>query len=163
MVQLHLPATPYLLFHPKFVRTFGNKRWEYQMYRNVYNLGWWKQECFAFDKNCQRFSLLDVIDHGVAWTVWNLPFPGFRGRGGRRLNVEYVFGAPTQMTFDEMRNLYVEHVVAMGKSGQNGETQAQFRERNAAYVDVVEFIDSVGLVGTWPSPKKISRKGKGRW
>lgn len=151
------PSRPYLLFHPKFVCTFGNERWQHQMYKNVYDRGWWRQGCFAIDTNCQRYPLLDVIDHGAAWTVWNLSIPGFRGSGGKILNVEYVFGAPTQTTFDEMRNLFVEQVVAMRKSGQNGETQAQFRARCAAYTDVTEFINSVGLMGTWPTPKKPSR------
>jgi hypothetical protein len=157
MVQSYQPLRPYLLFHPKFIRTYGNKTWQYQMYRNVYDLGWWRQGCFAIDVNCQRFPLRDVIDHGLAWTVWNLPIPGFQGSGGKILNVEYVFGEPAQMTFDEMRDLFVEQVAAMRKTGQNGETQAQFRARNAAYTDVTEFINSVGLMGNWPAPKKSLR------
>lgn len=152
--QSFLPSRPYLLFHPKFVCTQGDKAWQYQMYKNVYDRGWWRMECFAIDANCQRFPLLDVIDRGTAWTVWNLPIPGFRGSGGKILNVEYVFGAPIQTTFDAMRDLFVEQVVAMRKTGQNGETEAQFRARNAAYTDVTEFINSVGLMGTWPKPKK---------
>lgn len=157
MVQSNQPSRPYLLFHPKFIRTYGNEPWQYQMSRDVYDLGWFKQGCFAIDSSCRRFPLLDVIDLGAAWTLSNLPIPGFRGPQGKILNVEYVFGEPTQMTFDEMRDLLVERVVAMRKTGQNGETEAQFRARNAAYTDVTEFINSVGLMGTWPTPRKSSR------
>lgn len=158
MPQSHQPSRPYLLFHPRFICTYGNERWEYQMYEHVYACEWYKQPCFAIDRNCQSYSLLDVVNKGVAWTIWNLPIPGFRGNGGRRFNVEYVFGPPTQMTFDQVRNLYVEQVVAMRKSGQNGETQAQFRARNAAYSDIDTLINSVGLMGTWPTPKKTTRR-----
>lgn len=150
----HQPSRPYLLFHPKFIRTYGNKKWEYQMHQRIYQLGWFNEDCFAIDNKCRKFPLLDVVNHGLAWTIWNLPIPGFQGRGGKVLDVEYVFGEPTQMTFEEMRDFYVERVCAMRRSGQNGETQAQFRARNAAYTDVDELIKSVGLMGKWPAVRE---------
>jgi len=160
VLESHQPTRPYLLFHPKFICTYGSKKWEYQMFQGVFALSWWKNDCFAIDSECRKFPLLDVVNHGLAWTIWNLE-PG-RSGNGRRLNVEYKFGQPAQMTFDEIRDLYIERIFTMRKSGQNGETPDQFRARNEGYTDIVEFINSVGLMGGWPVAKPPGSKPKSK-
>lgn len=155
-----MPTKPYLLFHPKFVETFNGESWECQMYQGYFALGWFKEDCFVIDSECRKFPLLDVISHGLACTIWNL-LPGKHGYG-RLINVEYVFGEPVQMEFGDIRDLYVERIFAMRKSGQNGETPEQFRARNNKYTNIIDFINSVGLMGNLPAVKSIPSKSKSK-
>ena len=151
MVEEYKPTRPYLLFHSRFIKKIGNERWQQQMWQGVYALGWFREPCFAIDSQCRRYPLLDVRSHGLAWTIMNIS----RGRGnyGRLLRVEYVFGLPEQLTFDQAREEFVESVCRNRWWTASNENQKQFRERNTKYLNMVDLIEPVSLNGNWPKVK----------
>jgi hypothetical protein len=148
------PSVPYLLFHPKFIVKQGGRSWDNWMYEGVYALGWFRAACFAIDVQCRQFPLLNVVSHGRAWTVWNLPLL----RSDWKLRIEYVFGEPIQLTFDEARERFVEYVCAHHWWSATYETEVQFRARNAGYTSMLELTGSTGLCGKWPVAKRKRRK-----
>lgn len=147
------PRLPYLLFHPKFVGKFGNKRGQLgdlddsQLIRSSLQKKWWRAGCFAIDIDLRRFELLDVKNKGVAWTPWNI----FHSEKTRILNVQYVFADEfEQLTFDQARTKYVEAVCKGRWCKHSGESVKEFRARNATYSSWEELIADISLAGWLP-------------
>jgi hypothetical protein len=149
------PKRPFLLFHPKFVCKYGNKAWEYELYRDVYELGWFRENCWAIDVDCRRYDLLDVVILRRSWSIFN--FPWFVNNPV--IKVKYVFGPPEQLIFDQARDIFIEYCCDRRWWGASYETEAQFRKRNAQYTNMREFMEPIGLKGRWPVAKK-GRKSK---
>lgn len=146
------PAMPYLLFHPRFICKFGNRKrnygaWDFRQIRTSYEKEWWKEGCFAIDKRMRRFELVEVISEGPAWTWVNIMQP----RHKVFLAIKHVFEKSyKQLTFDEARAIYVEAVCRKKWWSASGETEAEFRARSARYHSWKDLIEPVFLAGKLP-------------
>ncbi|MBK8631701.1 MAG: hypothetical protein IPN84_16375 [Sphingomonadales bacterium] len=150
------PSHPFLLFHPKFVCKFGTEWWEGELYQNVYELGWYRENCWAIDVGCRRFQLLDVVNLGRSWSIFNFPWFG----KNPVIKVKYVFGPPEQLSFDQARDIFVEYCCDRRWWSASYETEKQFRERNEKYGNMGELINPVSLKGHWPTVKRRRRLGR---
>lgn len=142
-------AKPYLLFHPKFICKYGNKRseygvWDFRESRKTFERRWWEVGCFAIDVELRKYKLLDVKSNGPAWIIDNL----FQPTDRVFLSIELVFSSEfEQMNFEEARKIFVEAVCKKKWWGASGETEAQFRARNARYTKWSDLIEPVSLKG----------------
>jgi len=140
------PKRPYLLFHPRFIAKQEDERWQYQVDERWLASGVFRGGCFAIDVDCREFPLLDVVNRGPVWAIWNVP--GLRSF--KTVNVDYIFSSPEQMTFDQARDVFVERVCENRWWTASHETEKQFRARNASYTNMRELIEPVSLKGDLP-------------
>lgn len=145
------PTLPYLLFHPRFIMKNENKRWQYQKDERYLINGIFRKDCYAIDIDCRKFLLTDVINRGSVWALWNIP--GIRAYPYNRVKVEYVFGPPEQLTFDQARAEYVEYACAHCWWSSSHENEMQFRARNAKYANMYDLMEFVSLAGNLPKLK----------
>lgn len=138
------PNHPYIFFHPQFLWKFEGRWWEYKMTREDFDKRWWhSQDCFAIDVDCRKFPLLMIFSCGTSWTWPNLFMHGRR----RLLEIRHIFGEPTELTFEQARDQFVEFVCQRRWWSASYETEKQFRARNAAYTSMRELMEPVGLKG----------------
>ena len=146
------PLLPYLLFHPKFIAKYGTARGQrgdmnFQDVRSSLEKKYWRANCFVIDTEMRQFKLLEVRNSGVAWTFWNL----IRNNDNRIFNIEHIFdNEAVQLSFDQARQTYVESVCKGRWWTASGETEAEFRTRNASYTNWLDLIAPVSLAGRYP-------------
>jgi hypothetical protein len=77
------------------------------------------------DVNCWKFPIIDIIDLGYHFELWNLL------GGPKRHKVRYVYDTPVKMTFEEAREEVVELICKKRwyRQAIGGERQERFRER----------------------------------
>lgn len=144
------PALPYMLFHPKFLWKTEGQRWESMQTSKELKKRWWKiGQSFAIDVDCRKFSLLDVVDLGPAWTLGNLLYWGGWEKY-RQFKTRYVFSFEAQLTFEQARDEFVEYVCQHRWWSASYENEAQFRARNAAYTNMTDLMEPVSLKGKGP-------------
>ena len=146
------PNLPYLLFHPKFIAKYGTARGQrgdmvFQDVRSSLDKKYWRSHCFVIDTEMRRFELLEVKNCGIAWTFWNL----LRDDANRIFNIEHVFREDyEQLDFDKARQIFVEATCRSRWWTASGETEAEFRTRNAAYDNWRDLVQPVSLKGRYP-------------
>jgi len=109
-----------------------------------------KKRSFAIDIDCRKFWLNNVVKRRTVYAWWNIPFMG----RNKHIYVDYIFGSPEQLNFEQAREEFVEFVCAHRWWSNSHETEKQFRARNAKYVSMAELIEPVSLKGNLPRIKR---------
>lgn len=149
----HQPLKPYLLFHPRFILKVGDDQFSQQLEEPLLDTDVFKKPSFAIDIHCRKFDLLNVVKRRAVYAWWNLPVI----RRNKIIYVDYVFGPPEQLTFEQARAVFVEYVCAYRWCNNSHESPKQFRARNEKYSSMVELIEPVSLKGNLP---RVRRKKK---
>ena len=108
--------------------------------------GKFKEDAVVIDVNCRKFPVLDVVKLGRSWNLFDLIEPD------GRIRVEYIYGMPIQMTFNEARHEIVELICGKRWHGQTGGNEKSFREQRAACRDMKDFMSGrygIGFYGKW--------------
>lgn len=147
----HQPLKPYLLFHPRFILKVEDEEFSQQFPEPLLDTDVFNNPSFAIDIHCRRFDLVNVAKRRAVYAWWNLP--GIRRN--KIVYVDYEFGIPEQLTFDQARAVFVEYVCAHRWCSNSHESPEQFRARNEKYSSMAELIEPVSLKGKLP---RVSRK-----
>lgn len=150
MTKMHEPLRPYLLFHPQFIAKHENDPSCYELEEMLLDTDVFKRPSFAIDIDCQKFLLKDVIKRRTVYAWWNLPII----RRNKIIYVDYIFGPPEQLTFEQAREEFVEFVCAHRWWSNSHETENQFRVRNARYISMADLMEPVSLKGNLPRVKR---------
>lgn len=111
-------------------------------------LGKIKEGTFIIDLECWKFPILDIQVLGPYWDLWD-------AFGHRNLvKVKYLYGTPTQLSFDQAREEVVELIVRMRwySKTQDRESEKQFRERMSLCENMQDLI--IGKPNTDPLTRK---------
>jgi hypothetical protein len=140
------PLKPYLLFHPSFILKVGKDQLSQQLEELLLDTDVFKKESFAIDIHCRKFILLNVVKRRAVYAWWNLPVI----RRNKIIYVDYTFGPPEQLTFEQAREEFVDYVCAHRWCNNSHESPKQFRARNEKYSSMAELIEPVSLKGNLP-------------
>jgi hypothetical protein len=129
------------------------------MGERAFQRGQFKEDAVAIDVDCKKYPLIDVISLGRSRNPLT-----FSARD-RLVRVEYIFGEPTQLTFDEARHEIVELICSRKWYGQTGGTEKNFRAQRAQAKDMKEFLVGqygIAFYGRWmmhyEPPKRRPRR-----
>lgn len=112
--------------------------------------GEFKKDLRIIDVDCLRFPVLDALEMGQAmWPFWFLT----RKRPHR---IRFVYGEPTQLSFDEAREEICELVIR--KRWHRYETREQFLARSNDCKTMDEFLESFSFFGRGAHPSKRKRR-----
>jgi hypothetical protein len=125
-----------------FKRTFPKMR------RPEFESGRFKEDAYFIDITCTKFPILDVVCLGPSRNLWDVIF------GQDYVKVQYIFGAPVQLTFDQAREEVVELICSKRwfSKTQDRESEKQFRERMALCENMNDLI--MGRRNTDPKTNK---------
>ncbi|MBA4778192.1 MAG: hypothetical protein MK060_01110 [Blastomonas sp.] len=151
MGSAHKPSKPYLFFHPQFVRKHTDDSMDYEFPELLLKTDVFHKPSFAIDIDCRRFVLKDVVKRRAVYAWWNLPLI----RRCKIVYVDYCFGSPEQLTFEQARDEFVDYVCAHRWWSSSHESEEQFRNRNARYSGMAELMGPVSLKGKLP---KVNQK-----
>jgi hypothetical protein len=128
-----------------------HKEWLfYEVGERAFEKGFFKEDAVVIDVNCRKFPVIDVIKVRRIWGLLYL-FPKIFVLD-RHIKVKYIFGEPTQLTFEEARREIVELVCSRKWYGQTGGTEKGWRESRSTQKDMRDFLTGeygVGFYGRW--------------
>jgi hypothetical protein len=140
------PKYPLALMNRHHIVAFDRVEWLNKMRTSAFLKGRFKENAVVIDVNCRKFPVLDVIKLGRSWNPFDLIEPDVR------IRIKYIYGEPTQLTFDEARDEIVNLICGRRWHGQTGGNEKSFREQRAACKDMRDFLVGkygVGFYGKW--------------
>jgi hypothetical protein len=155
------PKYPFAIMNRHYIRMPYKESSFYEVGERAFELGLFKEDAVVIDVNCRKFAVIDVIKIRKTWGLLYL-FPKIFVRD-RHLKVKYVFGQPTQLTFDEARQEIVELVCSRKWFGQTGGTEIGWRQSRAECKDMHEFLTGeygIGFYGRWVFDLPLIRRKK---
>jgi hypothetical protein len=119
-----------------------------KMRRPFFEVGRFKEDSYIIDIDCKKFPILDVVSLGPSRNLWDVIF------GQDYVKVQYIFGPPVQLTFDQVREEVVELICSKRwfSKTQDRESEKQFRERMALCENMNDLI--MGRRNTDPKTNK---------
>jgi hypothetical protein len=157
------PKYPFAIMNRHYILVPYKEALFYEVGERAFERGLFKEDAVVIDVNCRKFPVIEVIKLRRTWGLLYL-FPKMFLRD-RHLKVKYLFGEPTQLTFDEARTEIVELVCRRKWYSQTGGTEKHWRESRAKYTNMYDFLTGtygVGFYGKWvfdmPIAKRIKKK-----
>ena len=96
--------------------------------------GRFRRRAVLIDIDCKRFPVIGAVNKGVTRNPLHFSCKH------RIVRVGYVFGEPTQLTYDEARSEIVELVCRRRWHHQARRSEKQFRAFCAGFADMREFL-----------------------
>jgi hypothetical protein len=109
-----------------------------QMLKDDFDKGIFKEDTCIFDVNCWKFPVLDVVSLGQSRSIINF----LRNPCVKWVKIQYIYGPPSKLTFDEAREEVVELIcrkIWFSKT-QDRESQKSFRARMAKCENMRDLI-----------------------
>ena len=118
------------------------------MRKDFFEGGRFKENAVIIDANCWKFPIHNVVNLGKSHDFWDVVF--FE----KRIRIEYLYGPPIKLSFDEARSEIVELICSKRwfSKTQDRESEEQFRERMALCQNMSELIE--GRPNTDPKTRK---------
>jgi hypothetical protein len=147
------PRLPFMVINHHYACRFtGGKIWSECIHEHAFNKGTFSKDAFIIDADCRKFPVIGAEKLG--WCTHRHHVFGlmnlFSKPERRMYKFRFLVGEPIQMTFGDVKQQVLDHMVARGFYRGSGGGSELYRNKRKDLPTIEEFFNKVVSGGIWP-------------